>query len=151
MIYSTLRFGEIDVTPEQEIRLTRGLLGFDELTHFALLPHQGKAGLFTWLQSLERPEVAFVLCAPATFLPDYNPSITEEMSEELSIGQNDSISIFTLVTFREGGRQATTNLCGPLIINTSKRIARQFILDETRYPLRHQLFCQDSTGPSSGG
>jgi flagellar assembly factor FliW len=146
MKVATARFGEIEVSEEQEIVLTQGLLGFDALTRFALLPHRGASGPFTWMQSLERPEVAFVLCAPSVFVPDYAPPLTDGMRGALSADPSDAVAIFTLVTFRDGGKRATTNLCAPLLVNVTKRLGRQVILDDGRYPLRHELFGGEAKG-----
>lgn len=140
MSYSTSRFGTITVDPKDEIRLLRGLYGFDDLTRYALLPHNVPNSPFCWLQSLDRPELAFVLCSPKSFVSDYDPQLNDQIRGELKFDQGDSIVIFNLVTFKDGGHTAYANLCAPFILNVSKRVAAQFILNDKDYPVRHTLF-----------
>ena len=66
-------YGEIDVDERQKVRLPWGLFGFEELREFVLLDAAQQP--FYWLQSLERPEVAFVLIDPLLFRPDYTPDV----------------------------------------------------------------------------
>ncbi len=60
------RFGPLDIAPEQRWVCAEALPGFEELRAFALL-HVAEQGPFLWLQSLEQPELAFLLVDAARF------------------------------------------------------------------------------------
>ena len=61
----TTRFGAIDIEESSVIEFPEGLLGFGDCKRYVLLDHPGGNGLFEWLQSVERPELAFCVIDPA--------------------------------------------------------------------------------------
>lgn len=66
------RLGRVEVGELQRWSCAQPLAGFEELREFALL-HVAAQGPFLWLQSLEVPELAFVLCDAACFGLRYAP------------------------------------------------------------------------------
>lgn len=60
------RFGLLPIAEKQIWHCEPALSGFAELRHFALI-HVDQQGPFLWLQSLEDPLIAFLLCAPQHF------------------------------------------------------------------------------------
>ncbi len=66
----TTRFGPIQASESEIIRIPDGLVGFRAFTQFVLLPDPEVAGL-TWLQSVTAPELAFGLIAPPLAISDY--------------------------------------------------------------------------------
>ncbi len=75
MKVQTTRFGEIDIADEKVIYFPDGLIGFEDCKQYFVLHKDGKSSVW-WLQSCERPEVAFILTDPLNFMPDYEPTIT---------------------------------------------------------------------------
>ena len=65
------RFGQLVIAPAQRWRCAEPLPGFEELREFALL-HVAEQGPFLWLQSLELPELAFLLVDAARFGLSYD-------------------------------------------------------------------------------
>ncbi|OIQ90346.1 flagellar assembly factor FliW [mine drainage metagenome] len=65
------RFGPLVVAPAQVWRCAEPLPGFEDLREFALL-HVAEQGPFLWLQSLELPELAFLLVDAARFGLSYD-------------------------------------------------------------------------------
>ena len=59
----TTRFGLIQVSESDLIRIPEGLVGFRAFTQFVQLPDPVVAGL-SWLQSVTAPDLAFGLVAP---------------------------------------------------------------------------------------
>ncbi|MGN0379048.1 MAG: flagellar assembly protein FliW, partial [Butyrivibrio sp.] len=59
-------FGEIDVDDNKIITFESGIIGFDECRHFTLLydSEKGNQRSIMWLQSVERPELAFPVADP---------------------------------------------------------------------------------------
>ncbi len=70
MIISTSRFGQLDVDPERLITFDDGILGFPKEHRFALI-QTGEGSGFYWLQSVDRVDLAFVVCDPRLFVADY--------------------------------------------------------------------------------
>ncbi len=60
------RFGGIDIVESQRWTCAEPLGGFDDLSAFALL-HAPEQGPFVWLQSLELPDLAFLLVDAGCF------------------------------------------------------------------------------------
>ena len=73
----TTRFGAIDVENSSVIEFPEGLLGFGECKRYVLLDHPGGNGPFEWLQSTERPEIAFCVIDPVQFKPDYRIAVKQ--------------------------------------------------------------------------
>ena len=62
-----------------------GLLGFSSYCRYALLQPNDE-GIFYWLQSLDAPDLAFVVSDPMLWVPDYQTTIRREQMEELDLG-----------------------------------------------------------------
>ncbi len=126
MQYSTSRFGMIEVDDQQVIRIKGGLLGFTNLSKYIIIRHRGQ-GPFVWLQSLERPELAFPLLDPHLVYPDYLLEISRQDADEIGIENEDDVQIFVLVAMRSNERQMQLNMQGPLIVNRKNSLAMQFV------------------------
>ena len=65
------------VDDERVITFPGGLLGFPDHTRFALI-QTGEENYFFWLQSVDEPNLAFVVTDPSIFFKDYEVPIREE-------------------------------------------------------------------------
>ncbi|MGB2990169.1 MAG: flagellar assembly protein FliW, partial [Candidatus Zixiibacteriota bacterium] len=74
MKFVATKFGEIDFEENEIIVLPKGILGFSQLTRYIFLEKEG-TGPFKWLQSVEDPNVAFVIADPLSFFPNYKLEI----------------------------------------------------------------------------
>ncbi len=137
MQVQTKPYGMIDVDERQKIFFPFGILGFENLREYVLLDAVQQP--FYWLQSLEVPEIAFVLINPVVFRPDYSLDVMESDLEEIDIERNngDNILIFAIVTIPENHSKMTANLQGPIIINREKRIGRQSVSTNEKWKVRH--------------
>ncbi len=136
----TSRFGEIEIDENRVIDFQEGILGFPRQKAYIIVENS-KDSPFFWLQSMEVPELAFVLTNPFSFKKDYLQSLS---SEELSLFKEDEENrfvVFSIVTVPAGHpEKATTNLLGPLVIDTKTRSGKQVILPNSGYSHRHPLF-----------
>jgi len=142
MEIQTSRFGKIRVDENQIISFS-GLLAFEELKRFCLLDIK-ESIFFKWMQSVENPEVAFVLVDPFVVKKDYYIDLNDKLKKELDIQKQEDVLIYTTVTIPHTGfKDATTNLVGPIIINWSKKKGKQIILEREdiviKYPLSPNL------------
>ena len=136
MEVQTTRFGTIEITEDRVITFAKGLLGFQDCTRYCLLQPQDDACFF-WLQSMENPDLAFVITDPALFVSDYAVPIRQEQMEDLRLTRNEDAQVFVIVN--KVGTKLTGNLQGPLIVNTVNKHAEQFVLAEKRWTTRHEL------------
>jgi len=141
---ATSRFGEMIVDADKIITMTTPLLGFPEAKHFVLKPH-GEKSPFLWLQSVEDQHLAFVVI-PATFLlPEYQPSVPESVRGELAAAGEERLEILLILTIPAGNPQKmTANLLGPLVVNSSKRLARQVLQDMAAYDSCWPVFVEET-------
>jgi flagellar assembly factor FliW len=137
MRVQTKAYGTIDVDPRQQIEFPYGILGFETLHQYVLLDATQQP--FYWLQSLDVPEIAFVLIDPKVFRPDYSPILSTEELESIEISGSDSDEclIFAIVTIPDDHKKMTANLQGPVVINRSVRRGRQCIVADPEWKIRH--------------
>ncbi len=130
-------YGRITIDERQKVLFPGGVYGFETLTEFALLDAHKKP--FYWLQSLQKPEIAFVLMNPYLFRPDYLLDIPEEDLEKIGNPDDDSILVFAILTIPGDGGEVTANLQGPLVINRKARTGIQSISLNPRWHTRHAI------------
>ncbi len=138
MEIETTRFGKVTIDTDKVITLTKGILGFPDSLRYVLIPHKPDSPFF-WLQSVDRPDLAFVVIEPGQFFQDYVFDIDDETQAQLQLSDASDVTVLVIVTFARGTGEITANLLGPVVINTSKRIGCQMVLDPNRYPVRYPL------------
>ena len=84
----TTRFGVIEISEDRVITFPKGLLGFPEHHRYCLL-QPGDDACFFWLQSLDDPELAFVVTDPTLFMQDYSVPIRAEQLSSLGLSSLD--------------------------------------------------------------
>jgi len=136
MQVDTTRFGQIEVNEERIITFPEGLLGFPDCRDFALVQTNDE-GNFFWMQSVETPDLAFVVCDPVLFVPDYQVPTKSEDLGQLDLEGTDSVQVLVIVN--KVDRTLTGNLQGPLVINVANHRGKQFVLSEKKYSTRHPL------------
>ena len=130
---TTSRFGEIEIIEEKIITMVSPFLGFPDERQFALLPH-GPDSAFWWLQSIENPDLAFVVIQPAIINQEYQPAIPTTTLQELKATEREEVEILLILTIPQGHPEAmTANLLGPVILNAVQKMAKQILLDPAKY------------------
>ena len=132
----TTRFGVIEIAEDRVITFAKGLLGFPNHTRFCLL-EPGQDAVFFWLQSIDDPNLAFVVTDPGLFFAEYTVPIKAEQMGELGLSSLADAQVFVIVNKIENN--LTGNLQGPLIVNTLARRGEQVVLAEKRWTTRHVL------------
>ena len=112
------------------------MLGFPKYSRFVLL-EAGQDSYFWWLQSVEQPELAFVVTDPSLFVPTYRVPLRPEQMQEMQLESLDDAQVFVIVNKRD--RILTGNLQGPLIVQVDKRIGAQLVLSDRRFTTRVPL------------
>jgi flagellar assembly factor FliW len=142
----TTRFGTLDVPEKDLLVFPEGLVGFAGCKRFVIYSKESNHPFF-WLQSAEDPKLAFVICDPSIFFPDYR--ISARKTELASIGSTDpeDLIICSIVSISREPFTMSANLQGPLVINTDNRKGKQLVLVEGNYGTRHPIpLKQDAVG-----
>jgi len=136
MMIQTSRFGPLEVDDSRLISFERGILGFPEATQYALV-QTGEESAFYWLQAVEREDLAFVVCDPRLFVPEYRVPVKTEELAPIGITDPDLAQVFVIVNKFDD--VLTGNLQGPLVVNIQTRQARQLVLSDKKFSTRHPL------------
>ncbi len=139
MIVKTGRFGQLTVGDDEKIRIPQGILGFPEYTDFCLVD-PGDETLILWLQSIQNPEIAFPILEPKIFRTDYSARLSAAELRELKLDNINQSAVFSILTITDDVTQMTANLKAPLVINLKEQIARQVVLQENEYTIKHMMF-----------
>ena len=143
MKIKTKRFGDIEIDPNSTLHFPSGLLGFAHFKNFVLLDGNKKSPL-KWLQSMDEPNLAFVVTDPLIFKPDYEIRVFESDLEEMEVKDPATVVQLVIVTVPRDPSKMTANMKGPLLINTANNKARQIVLDDPEYDIRYRLLREDS-------
>lgn len=139
--YQTLQsalFGQLEITNDDLIDFSDGLLGFPECHSWALLPGT-KPGV-TWLQSADHSALVFLLVDPFVFFEGYTAELSEGELRRLSARDATTIAVFAIVTLPiPGDTQCSANLQGPLVVNISERKGMQVVLGEGSFGVREPV------------
>ena len=142
--FTTTRFGEVEIDEANVIRFVEEIPGFPETERFVLIPHKEDSP-FAWLQSVDAPDVAFVVTDPWLFFEDYRPTVNEVDLEKLEVAgkeedsSNEAWTMLAILTIPNDPKKMTANLKAPVIINTRNNMAKQVILSNEEYTTKHFL------------
>lgn len=135
-------FGTIDITDDKIITLEKGMIGFPELTHFALIYDEEKKDKkfkIMWLQSMEEGDVAFPVIDPIHVMEDYKPTVNEELIAPLGTVNEENIYILVTATVPKNIEDFSVNLKAPIVINTDSNKGAQ-VITEADYPVKYKVY-----------
>ena len=144
MKVDTSRFGTLDIPENEIIHFPDGLYGFEKETKFTLLPFNPNVeSPMEWMQSILSPHLAFVITDPYLYVPDYKLKLLAEDKKKVGLELDESFLTRSIVTIPENYAEMTANLVAPIVINSSKRVAKQFVLTTMEYDTRHYLLPEE--------
>ncbi|HTL29719.1 MAG TPA: flagellar assembly protein FliW, partial [Tepidisphaeraceae bacterium] len=136
MDIESTRFGRLTVDDDRIITVPKGLLGFPNFTRYALI-QTGEENYFFWLQSIDEPNLAFVVTDPSIFFKDYEVPIREETQSELQLTDVGFAQVFVICN--KVDEWLTGNLLGPIVVNAQNRMGQQVVLTEKKWTTRQPL------------
>ncbi len=143
MEFLSEHFGLLRYEPEQVILFPEGLPAFEEEREFLLLEPPSMAPVI-FLQSLRRPDLAFITLPVRRIEPDYRFTIEPEDLVSLGLPEGEpseaaaDLLCLAIVTIA-ATEPPTANLLAPVVINMKTRRARQVIQSGSDYSHRHPL------------
>lgn len=131
-------FGEIEIEDNKIITLVDGMLGFEKLTKYILIPH-GQDNMFKWLQSTQDPTVCFLVVEPVSFMFNYSLEISDDVVDRIKIRTPEDVIIYSIVVIPEDPAKISANLCGPIVINAVNRMGSQVISSNPEHQVKHYI------------
>jgi flagellar assembly factor FliW len=125
MQVDTTRFGKIEIAEKELIIFPWGIPGFEELKSYVLLEY--KNGPFQWLQSVEEPAVAFVVCAPDFLGMTY--SAPEAKKKLINLERDEDLVVLNIVSFNREQGAIRFHVKSPLLFNVAARIGYQWTME----------------------
>jgi len=138
MNISTLRFGELEIPDEKIITMEKPVLGFEQLKKYCIIERED-CEPFLWFQSLEDPAIAFLIVNPVIFYPEYRIEVNPKEIEELLVADVKTIETYVIVTVPQNPQRTSVNLQGPVLINTESRLAKQLVMVNSQYRVKHYI------------
>lgn len=141
MTITTKLFGEISIDEDKIICFPGGIIGFPDLTEFAMI-HDEEDGMASihWLQSIQEPAFAMPVIDPLIVKEDYNPEVDDELLHPLGEFTQDETLVLVTLTVPQDLTKMTVNLKGPMIINTRNRMACQAIIEGEEYKVKFPIY-----------
>lgn len=139
MKVNTTRFGELTVNNEDIINFSEGLLGFESLTQFFVVD-PGDSTLILWLQSIEDASIAFPIIEPKIFKPDYVAKLLPADMAAVKLESITDAKIYSILTIPSDITTMSANLKAPIVINNSKKIAKQIVLQDNKLSVKYEMY-----------
>ena len=136
MRVETVRFGVLDVEESQIFNFPMGMLGFAKYKKFVVLDHSENSP-FKWLQSLEDGSLAFIITDPIFFRSDYHIDVRRGEISIIEPGAEEDLVVSVIMTIPERPQDMSANLMAPLIFNMENRFGMQYVLTNSKYPVKY--------------
>lgn len=136
-ILNTKYFGKIEYDQETVFKFEEGIPGFTDLHQFVVINE--KDSIFTYLQSVEREDICFVMINPFVAFEDYDIEISEESIGKLGIDQIQDVMIYSILTIPENINDMTANLRAPIVLNIVNKKGLQEIISNDKYHTKHKI------------
>ena len=135
------RFGEVEVEPDAVLSFPRGLIGLGG-SRYALLTTDPESP-FSWLHSIEDPDLALPVTRPWEFFADYEVVVSDEEARALGLGDDAApADVWVTVRAAQSLEDFTVNLRAPIVVTSAADgpAAFQVINDAPGLEVRTPLF-----------
>lgn len=142
MLIQTKHFGEIDLDENKVITFENGLLGFEDFKRYTILydSETEERSPISWLQSLDEVALALPVISPLMIVPEYNPTIEDELIAPLGELTEENLVLFVTLTVPSDITKVTSNLKAPIIINSDTKKGCQLIAENPEYEVKHNVY-----------
>ncbi|UQW98006.1 flagellar assembly protein FliW [Rummeliibacillus sp. G93] len=141
----TAYLGEVEIESSQILHFEHGIPGFEDEKGFVLLPIEDNTA-FHVLQSIKTAELAFIVTNPFDITTNYSFEIDEIITHSLQINDPRDVAVLSIVSLKESIEQSTINLKAPIVWNTTNNKAKQVILNNEDYAIRHLISTESVEG-----
>lgn len=139
MNINTDYFGEITIDEKNIITFKDGVLGFEEYKKYITLNFGTEGDTLMCLQSIDEKDLSFAIIDPFSIKPNFSPKVPEEELKKLNILEDTSVSFYCICVVRDDFSKSTINLKAPLLINNETNLAKQVMLENSDYSIKHKI------------
>jgi flagellar assembly factor FliW len=108
------RFGTLEIEPEAVLSFPRGLIGLGG-SRYALLSTDTDSP-FSWLHSVEDPDLALPVTRPWEFFPGYEVVLGDAEADALGLSVDAAADVWVTVRATERVEDFTVNLRAPIVV-----------------------------------
>jgi flagellar assembly factor FliW len=134
--FQSVRFGTVEIQPQDVIEFPFGLIGLGGL-RYTLLDRNPGTG-FLWLHAVDDPALALPVVSPYQFFADFRLDIAAEDRERIGIDDLSRATLYVTVRATPDPLDITANLRAPLVICDG--LGYQVINTNEDAPLQAPLF-----------
>lgn len=137
----TTRYGDIHLREDRLISFPQGLFGFNHCTVFGLtkIPNLDESPILL-LQCVNEPEVSFMVAAPELLGLEIAAADRKQALKDTNMPENLTQFVLILTLYDHGeGYYITANLRAPVLIDSERRIAKQYIMSNKTYSTQAQV------------
>lgn len=128
----------VEVDLAKSWHFPKGLPGFEDEEEFVLLPI-GDNPEFQVLQSTNEAGIAFVVANPYKLVEGYDFKIDDPTVDLLEVKDPEELMVLGIVFIKKPFEDSTVNLQAPLLLNTKNWKAKQMVLNDKRYLIKHPV------------
>lgn len=136
--FRTVRFGELEYDPADEIILPEGLVGMANLKRWIILD-MGDDLPMKFFQSLDRGDFGFPVSQPYLFRDEYDYHVPGGALKTLGNTAPENLTTLIITTVHPGGTKVTGNLVAPLVVDAETRRGIQLTLDDDQFDIRQEI------------
>ena len=142
MKITTRVFGKIEIDDSKIIHFPAGIIGFPEMTDFALVfdEEKGKESPIRWLQSLQETNFALPVMDPLLIAADYDLEVDGDYLKPLGEMKEEDTLVLVTVTVPKDLTKMSINLQAPVVVNAETRKAIQLIANTEKYPVKYYIY-----------
>lgn len=146
-VHST-RFGTLEIEAEAVLSFPRGLIGLAG-SRYALLTTDPESP-FSWLHSIEDPDLALPVTRPWQFFADYEVVLADAEAAALGLGGEAPADVWVTVRAAASIEDFTVNLRAPIVVTGTPDgpAAFQVINDAPGLEVRTPLFAASAAADS---
>jgi len=134
------KLGTLQVDEEKIIHFPVGILGFSEYHRYVIVEQEGS--VFSFLQSVDEPDLSFVVIMPELLCCDYSVQLNDEDIDLLKVESPEDGKLYGIVTIPENVAEMTVNLQAPVVINTKELVGAQLIIQGDTYHTKHNVLAE---------
>lgn len=131
MKINTTRFDVVEVDEDRIINFPRGVIGFKNMTRFCLLPYKEP---IQWLQSVDDPDVAFIVSNPFVLFSDYSFKVEDFVEEYLDCKDIEELMVLVILVVENS--QLYANLRSPILVNSKNLKAAHLFIEDDSVPIK---------------
>jgi len=120
------------------ISFADGLLGYESCTRFVVAENRQLTPLHI-LQSVDQPEVSFLVLDPRILVPNYYQSIPSKVWRSIDVTKASQMLALVTAVITSNIEDCSANLASPLVINYETMKATQVILTDSQYSVMHPM------------